>query len=488
MKYVSPQSVGISPTNIDKYVKKIESTRLATHSIIMAKGDNIFFERYWEPFNKDFKHRMYSVSKSFVSLAVGFLIQDGKLNLDDTMEMHFPNELRNQKDENMRKQTVRNMLMMQTAKPYRNWFYSNTKDRVAFYFENDLPESRPAGTIFQYDSTASFVLGALVERITGKPFMDYLQEKLFCKIGVTSAPYCLKCPGGHSWGDSAVICTPRDLLRVAKFVMDKGKYKGEQILSEEYLGFATSNMTFTNYIDVNSYDKQGYGFQFWKTFNDGFFFNGMGCQFAVCVPEKDLILVYNGDNQGKERYRSCIFEGFFDLIVDENAQLPFNPNERLYIDNPENFKLIAATGEKHCEFENKINGVTYNLNDNPMKIKNFTLNFSDDAGTFSYTNEQGEKTINFGMCKNVFGKFPQEGYSDEIATVKTQGFYYDCAASAAWIEPQKLYIKIQIIDKYFGNMSVTIGFKDNECGIYMEKFAEAFLDEYHGFAGGTKSK
>ena len=78
-------------------------------------------------------------------------MQDGKISLDDSMEKHFPDELRNQRDMNIRKQTVRDMLMMATAKPNRYWFTAKPEDRVRFYFENDLVETRPPGTVFWYD-------------------------------------------------------------------------------------------------------------------------------------------------------------------------------------------------------------------------------------------------------------------------------------------------------------------------------------------------
>ena len=137
MKYVMPESVGISSADIRKYVELLEEKRLSTHDIIIARGENIVFENYWKPFHKDFLHRMYSVSKSFVAIAIGFLLQDGLISLDDTMEMHFSKELENQTDENMRQQTIKDMLMMCTAKPIRCWFDHKPKDRVAFYFEND---------------------------------------------------------------------------------------------------------------------------------------------------------------------------------------------------------------------------------------------------------------------------------------------------------------------------------------------------------------
>lgn len=491
MNYTTPEQAGIKSENIEKYLEILKSERMATHSIIMAKGDSIFFEKYWKPFDKDFLHRMYSVSKSIVAIAIGFLEQDGKINLDDKIIKYFPEEFENQKDENMRNQTIRHMLMMCTAKPYQSWFKAKTKDRVRFYFENDLPESRPAGTIFSYDSSATFVLGALVERITGVPFMEYLREKLFDKIGVSKEAYCLKCPGGHSWGDSGVLCKPSDLLKIARFVMNKGRYNGEQILNEKYIEEATANKVFNNYSDINGFSSQGYGYKIWRTYKNSFFFNGMGCQFAVCVPDKDLILIYNSDNQGKESRRHCIIDEFFNIIADNASEIPLPDNkaaQKSLEEKTEDLKLICAEGERTNSFEEEINNIWYELNDNPMGISRFRLCFDEKGGKFHYVNKQGEKTIEFGRCENVFSYFPQEGYSDEVGTVETKGMFYKCAASAAWVEEKKLYIKVQIIDKYFANMSITIGFNDDVCGIYMNKWAEYFLEEYKGFAGGKSVK
>jgi len=112
------------------------------------------------------------------------------------------------------------------------------------------------------------------------------------------------------------------------------------------------------------------------------------------------------------------------------------------------------------------------------------LHFEGDKGTFAYVNEQGYKEIPFGLGYNEFGSFPQEGYSDEMALEVTTGHFYKCAASASWVESEKLFILVQIIDKYFGNLGITIGFKDDRTVVYMQKEAEYFLMEYEGFAGG----
>ncbi len=298
INYKTPENMGISSKNILNYINILENSRLSTHDVIIMRGNSIVYEAYWAPFNKDYNHRMYSVTKSFVALAIGFLYQDGVIDLDDKIINYFPDEAKKQTDIYMREQTIKDMLTMRTAKEPKNWFKANTDDRVRFYFENDDLISRPSGTIFQYDSSASFVLGALVEKVSGKSLIDNLKENLFNKIGVSDGIDCLKCPGGHSWGDSGALCTARDLLKIAKFVMDKGVLNGKQLLNTDFLNNAVSKLTDNNSGNLNEFDCQGYGYCIWRSYGNSFWFNGMGCQIALCIPDKDIIMVYNGDNQG----------------------------------------------------------------------------------------------------------------------------------------------------------------------------------------------
>lgn len=488
MNYASPESKGISSESIHKYIETLEKFRIALHSVIIARGDDIVYEQYWEPFHADFLHRIYSSSKSIVALAVGFAEQDGLLNLDDPMSKYFAKELEGQEDLNMHEQTVRHMLMMSTCKPQENWFVRRPEDRVHLYFQNPNTHlTRPSGTLFEYDSTGSFVLGALVERLTGKPMMEYLKEKFMRRIGVSEDVYCLTCPGGHAWGDSGVMFRATDFLKVARFVLNKGRWDGEQLLNEEFVTAATSKQIHNDQTDAGTYCRQGYGYLFWMTYNNAFCFLGMGSQIAICVPEKDMILIVNGDtHQGAPVPECVIADYFFDLIVNpaQDDPLPENPAAQAKLNVAR--KLITAVGDSYVPFQDKIDGVTFEMNENRMGITKFSLHFDGEGhGRFDYTNAQGDKSIPFGMCENVFDKFPQEGYSDDVGGVRTKGFYYDCAASAAWVEPQKLFLKVQIIDRYFGRLDITLGFRDeNRVGVWMVKHAEDFLNEYAGFAEG----
>ena len=489
MKYSTPEKEGIKSSYIKEYVEKLEEYNLSSHCLVIMRHGKVIFESYWAPFHKDYLHRMYSVTKSFVSLAIGFLEQDGLINLDDKISKYFPEELKSQPNENMRNQTIRHMLMMSTAIPVRYWLYPRIEDRVKFYFENDTKQYRPSGTTFEYDSEGSFIMGALVERVTGKRLMEYLREKCLDKIGFSKEAYTLTCPGGHSWGDSALICTAQDLAKAAQFTLKNGSWDGEQLLNADYVKKATSKQIDNNPEGRVSYSTFGYGYQFWRTYDNSYFYNGMGCQFAICSPDKDMVMVYTGDNQSMvpDLAKDIVIRNYFEMIVRkaEDCELAESDDNKELTEYAKGLKLATARGDKYKPMQDKINGVTYKIDENQTGITEWKLCFDGDKGKLCYTNQQGCKEIPFGMCENEFSEFPQEGYADEIGSVAGDRLY-KCAASAAWVSDNQLFIKVQIIDIYFGRLGITVGFnEDGKMGVYMRKIAEDFLDEYTGYLRGN---
>jgi len=486
--YKQPEEKGIKSEDIKNYIEVLEKTGLSTHNLIIARGYDIVYEKYWAPFNKDFLHRQYSVSKSFVAIAVGFAIDEGKMNLDDKLVDFFDEEYTKNCGEMQRKQTIRNMLMMSTGHGTGSyWFSDQPEDRVKHYFDTSSNGfCKIPGGLFTYDSEGSFVLGAIVEKVTGMPLMEYLRVKLFNKIGVSKEATCLKCPGGASWGDSAVLCTATDLLKVARFTMNYGKWNGEQLLSEAYLRDATSDLLPTANTSVYP-STFGYGYLIWKTEQDGFFFNGMGCQFAICVPHKDIIMIYNGDNQGEPSAKTIIIDNFFNMVVNKAGDaLP--ADEEAYknlCDYSNTLELMHEKGGSSSSMAEKIAAKTFVLDENPMGIKNVKFTFDGDEGTMEYTNAQGDKTLKFGFDKNVFGLFPQSGYSKEIGSVYPADHRYKCASSGKWMSNNTLYLNVQVIDDYFGRLHMYFQFSDdNTVTVQMNKTAEDFLNEYTGRAVG----
>ena len=486
--YKKPEEKGIKSEAIKNYIEVLENSGLSTHNLVIARGYDIVCENYWAPFDKDFLHRQYSVSKSFVAIAVGFAIDDGKMKLDDKLVDYFDEEYTKNCGEMQRTQTVRDMLMMSTGHGDGSYFFSDQpEDRVKHYFDTSSNGfCKIPGGLFRYDSEGSFVLGAIVEKVTGMPFMEYLRVKLFDKIGVSKEAHALKCPGGASWGDSAVMCTATDLLKVARFTMNYGKWNGEQLLSEEYLRDATSDLLPT--ANTSDYPAiYGYGYLIWKTQQNGFFFNGMGCQFAICVPHKDIIMIYNGDNQGNPSAKALIIDNFFNMVVN-TAEDSVECNTKAYDElcsYSKTLKLMHETGGHTSSVAEKIADKTFVLDKNPMGIENVKFTFDGDEGAMEYTNAQGDKTLKFGFDKNVFGLFPQTGYSKDVASIYVPDHRYKCASSAKWMSNNTLYLNVQIIDDYFGRLHMYFQFTDeNTVTIQMKKTAENFLNEYTGMAVG----
>ena len=484
MKYTTPEQIGLSSSDVLNFYKDLERYRFSTHGVLMMRGDQVFSECYYAPFHRDFKHRMYSVSKSFVSIAIGFCEQDGLLSLDDPMTKYFQDYENEHWNDKLCEMTIRDMLRMETAREKSgvNWFTSGTTDRTEVYFRKEA--DKYPGCINQYDSSGSYMLGVIAERLTGKPFLEYLKDKVLREIGFSEDAYCILAPGGHSFGDSGVMCSTEDLLRFARFVLNGGTYNGKRYLNEAYVKAATTMSVCSDDYDFGTHGAFGYGYQFWGAPENCFAMLGMGTQVALCDPKHDFIFAINSDNQGNTAHYEMLYEALYRNIIRKLSDEPL-PENAAAVTALRSFegsaKLFSLSESAFPDFFRRISGKTFVCDPAPMKWKWFRLDLGEDAGTITYENAQGEKSFRFGYGYNIFDKFPEENYADMVATIPCPGHRYDAAFSADFPETQKLRIRVQIIDKYFGNLGMVFGFKDEDrVSIRMSKKAEAFLNEYEG--------
>lgn len=484
-EYTTPEKAGISSKNILECLKEFEEYGFATHSIIMMRDDKIFFEKYYAPYNENSLNRIYSVTKSFVAIAIGFLADEGKLSLDDKLSKFFPEyEIT---DEHMKEQTIRHMLTMQTSfKGGGSWIALDYKVRNDHYFTYDGYSSQLSGALYEYDSPGSYMMGVIVEKLTGMNFLDYMKKKCLTDIGFSNESRILKSAGGYSWTDSAILCTSQDLLKFAHFVLNKGNVGGKQYISEKYMTDAVSYQTFNGQTGFYNCNEQGYGYQIWRTIDNTFSFIGMGDQFAICHPETNSIIIITSDNQGNAHARPLIYyifsryilRRFGDALPEDKAA---NEELKKYASTLE---LLAVKNERKPDAEKTYSGKTYIMEKNPMGIEWMRVNFSDEVSVMEYKNAQGEKALEFGMNKNVFAYFPEENYSAEIGNIPEPGHKYKCAASACWVEDSKLFMKVQITDDYLAVLNITVSFKGDDIAIRMNPTAEGFMYEYIGYATG----
>ena len=486
-KISTPESVGISSEKVYSFFETINSYGLNTHSVIMARGNNIFAESYYAPYEKNSLQRMYSVSKSFVAIAVGLAEQEGLLSLDDCFLKYFPEYINENIDEKYRETTIRDMLTMRSCMAkVPDWWGKN--DRAKAYF--DETSNQISGTNFYYDSAGSFLIGCIVEKVTGMPFLVYLKQKVLLDIGFSKESYCLLAPGGHSHGDSGVMCKARDLLIFARFVMNGGVWNGKRYINEEFMQSAVSKQT-DNYISgtvTPPYYNNGYGYLIWKMPRDGFAFIGMACQYVICDPATDFIFVITSENMGGEAVAATVIinELYKNIIPYLSSPLKEDRNSQQKLTEFLSNQKIHCLKNSVCDnISADINGIKYLLKENPMFIKSIRLSFTENSGVFEFENDEGTNRITFGIGYNVFGKFPTKKRMSLTASVYEDGAY-NCAASAVWCEKNKLHIIVRVIDTYLGTLSIVIGFKDDKITVTMQKHSQRILDNYNGTATGHK--
>lgn len=490
-KNVTPEQVGISSKNVEKLLKFYERNGVVLHSLLLLKGNDLFGEYYWAPYTAEMCHRMYSETKSYVGVAVGLLEEEGLINLDDKILDYFPEKIDGEVSPYLKEQTIRDMLMMTTCHVSPYWFTTPDPDRVHEYI-NAGENPRPSGTKWRYDSSGSHFLGVLVEKLSGMSLFDYLNEKIFKHLGTFKTARILKTPNGDSWGDSALLCTSRDMMSFARFVMNYGTWKGKRLMNEKYLKDATSPLVSNVDTSFAKYNACGYGYQIWMH-RHGFSFNGMGCQFAFAAPEHDIIMVCTADNVGYQMANALIYAGFEEFILNGLEDNALAKDEEAYAslcDYAKDLKIPGAMGVEYMPIQDEINGVKYEFEENKNGFKAFSLEFDGKGGgVFKYVNPQGDNELPFKMLENAFVKFPQLGYSDEYGGVKTtNGFKHDVACSAGWLDASRMIIRVQITDHYPGNMSFIFNFKGDDVVMCVEKTAENVFGEFPGEFLGHKAK
>ncbi|MBE6704864.1 MAG: serine hydrolase [Ruminococcaceae bacterium] len=489
--YTTPEKAGISSKAVLKFLKEFEHYGMFLHSIVLLKGHEIFTEMYRKPFKQNELHRMYSISKSFVSMAIGILIDEGKVNLDDKILKFFPEYDEATTDEYFRDMTIEDMLKMSTVFTQGTTYSAR---RPAYLEPNwvhtffNVESSHPAGTVFNYDTSASYMLDVVVEKITGMPFLEFLKQRALLKTGFSESARCLKAPEGYSWGGSAVLASSLDLARFARLVMDGGKWNGEQLLPEWYIKKATTSQIDNGQEGFFSVTHgHGYGYQIWRTQDDTISFLGMGHQLAVMMPDEDLLFVCTADLQGYSGASTVVFMNLINNIKNVVSDSSLSDDTNAFAELKEyceNREYPTYPGKTTSSVGEYIKGKTYVLGDNPMGITDICITWDNDGNAvMKYTNAQGAKELKFGIGKTVIDEFPQDGYFGDTIGVDG-GRRYRCIASGAWTMENTLHIKADLIDDYFGNVSIVLSYKGDEIGVYMQPHAEWFLNEYNGFAGG----
>ena len=536
-----PEAKGISASCIIDTLSEIDIRGISMHSFLLCKDDCLVAEGYYAPVKKNDLHRMFSVTKSFVSIAIGLLQEEGRLSLDDSIVKFFPEYVPNTCEAHpwLLATTIRDMLSMRSCHASTTYDkFSSKTDWVKSFF-TVAPTHKP-GTVFHYDTSATHTLCALVEKLTGMKMLDYLRNKVLNEIGFSKEAYCLTDGFGVSMGGSGLMATSRDLMCFALLILHNGKLNGKQYISADYIKEATSFQTATCVTGPVPSESQGYGLQFWVGEHDSIVCYGMGGQLAILLPEYNTAIVTTADTQGYQGGNQVIYDAIFRHILPEleKRQSPWTPSneEKLAFEQFMSKLAMRPLNHNKSAFE-AWNNKSENVNDiNTSFLTNFRPIMSSFEGTYvikkasdtakaldkNIINETIWDEISFEMSESMApsctGKvslkchvFPsimdstldspvtfefgfgalKEGTlnmtthmgnrADEPVPVSMR-----YAASAEWLSENMLYIRVHLLDTSVGSIHIQALFGKSDVTIFLRKQEETLFGEFSGHLYGTR--
>ena len=486
LKSEKPEKLGIPSGAIFNFLEHLEERKLCLHGMVILRHGKIAFECHYPPFNADSLHRMYSVTKSFVAMAVGFMIDEGRITHNSKIIDFFPEYREKVKHPYLSEMTVRDLLLMAT--PHSATTYSVSDKNWAETFFTKTP-SHKSGANFNYDTSGTVTLTALVEKLAGERLFEYLRPRLLDPLGFSSDAWCIERPEGGDWGGSGLLASIHDLARFGLFLLNRGNWQGKQLLSASFLAEACSPLI-DNRVSVSSTELQfGYGYQIWQTRYGGFAAWGMGSQVALCLPEKDMVLAITGDTQSIGQGQDIILDAFWRYIYQNITDSPLKENSDDIDRLNQKIKALefpTVEGKIFSPRQDFIPGKNYDFTDNPMKISRASFEFTPDKGCIRYSKPSGDHEIHFGLGKYINGIFSETGYfGRKIGTPAGRGYRFK--ASGAWFNERSLTIYLYIIDDYLGTLKINCFFGEDNLTLHMNKSAEWFLDDYSGMASGKIS-
>ena len=428
----TPESQGISSDLFAALLRELDASKdTDMHHFMALRHGKVICECNFAPYPKGMWHITHSMCKSITGMAIGMLIEEEKLKLDENIYDIFPDHINAFSKIFRPVITVENLLTMTSGVTFNESGIVSGNDWLGSFL-NASVNGKP-GTEFQYNSLNTYVLSAIVTKRTGETLTEYLTPRLFGPLGITKY-YWETCPKGITKGGWGLFLCAEDMAKLGQLYLQKGKWNGQQLVSEYWIEISTARHLKTQN------DTYGYGYQLWMEQRPGSFeYNGMLGQNVIIYPDMDMVLVTNAGN--KEMFQDCIMlniiRKYFPVNYHPADVLPENPLSysllkrlcgelengennnnrstslrggwkrnvvfrRKHSDKKYSYRISAAVDRPsdHHSFMRAVSGRTYvmeqqNIGIAPLFVQVFHNNMTDGISEISFTYDAGNFWISF---------------------------------------------------------------------------------------------
>jgi CubicO group peptidase (beta-lactamase class C family) len=395
LQHTSPERQGIASSAILRFVEALESQVHEIHSFMLLRHGSVVAEGWWSPYGRDYPHTLFSLSKSFTSTAVGLALSEGRFSIDDPVVSFFPEETPAEVSDLLATMRVRHLLTMSTGQAVDTW--SSMVDRldgnwIKGFF--GVPVLHAPGNHFVYNTGATYILSAIVQKTTGMTVRDYLEARLFEPLGIEKTTW-QESPQGITAGGIGLSAKTEDVARFGQLYLQKGMWQGNQILPEAWVEEATSAQIANRGIEIDW--TQGYGYQFWRSRHNAYRGDGVFGQWCIVMPEQDAVLAITSglDIFDSQQPLNLVWELLLPAMspdaLPEDAAAQAALTAKLF-----GLSFIPVQGETASPIASQVSGRTYAIDDNKLKIETIALNFTEVGCIVSVKTASGEETMPCG--------------------------------------------------------------------------------------------
>jgi CubicO group peptidase (beta-lactamase class C family) len=444
-----PEAEGVSAVGIDSFLTAAAQSKHEFHSFIFLRHGKVIAQGWWDPYNRTLRHSLYSCSKSFTSTAIGFAVDEKRLSVNDKVVSFFPGRLPDTIKPYLAELTIKDLLTMTAGQ--------EPDPTLAIAFREDdwvksflaLPISHKPGSQFLYNTLATFMLSAILQKVTGQKVVDYLKPRLFDPLDIQGMDWEINKQGINTGGWGLRLKT-QDLAKLGQFYLQKGAWNGKQLLSKEWIDEATSfKIDQAPGILQSKKDSsdwmQGYCYQFWRCRHHAFRADGAFGQYIIVMPDQDAVIAITSETSD--------MQGELDLVW--KFLLPSMHPQALPADQVNDDKLkkhLAALSIKpvanNGDNANKTLNTTFTIQPNDLHIRSITFNIVNNICHITLKKDSVNYILNFEKGKWLLGKTDMQGPS--LLSGSREDFSllppYKVEGSYGWNDNHTLQLKLRYIE------------------------------------------
>ncbi len=371
----APEAQGVSSSALLSFIEAVDKSIEGMHGIVVVRHGQVILEGWWAPYDARTPHMLYSLSKSFTSTAVGLAIAEGKLSVDDEVLKFFPEDAPSDPSKNLKLMRVSDLLRMSTGQQAEAKLADKDQPWTKTFLAQDVP-FKP-GSHFLYNTPATYMLSAIVQKVTGQTVLDYLRPRIFDPLGIKDPTWGTS-PQGVSFGGYGLNIRTEDIAKFGLLYLQKGRYDGKQLVPEAWVEAATARQT-SNGSAPNSDWDQGYGYQFWRGRHNAYRGDGAFGQYCLVMPDQDTVVAINSGVKNMQAVLDVIWDHLLPAL--EPSPLGANPAaESALKAKLAALKLPTVAGSASNETARKVAGKRFAFASNPVKVEAVTLQCDPTGG------------------------------------------------------------------------------------------------------------